>query len=99
MPKFLEEMMGCRRRSKFSAKSAKDSGSSKKLGIFGAREREEKKNYPLGGPHGPRRPVGATSGQAAPSGFLVQGLTPLAIPRCLQVTFLTEKSILFFLDF
>ena len=41
MPKISAEMMGCRRRSKIATKNSKNSGSSKKLGIFEWREREE----------------------------------------------------------
>src|SRR4051812_34499772 len=43
MLKISAEMMCCGRRSKFAAKSTKNSGSSKKLGIFRARERERER--------------------------------------------------------
>ena len=44
MPKISAEMMGCRERSKFAAKSTKNSGSIKKLG-FSDQEREEGRRH------------------------------------------------------
>ena len=49
--------------------------------VFGERERErEEEDIPGGGPVGPRRPMGAARGQAAPAGRLGHWWPPWSAP-------------------
>lgn len=80
MLKFSMQMMGYRERSKFATKNSNNSSSSRKIEIFGVREREGRKKYLERGPGGPRRLVGAARGHAAPGGPLDRGWPPWLAP-------------------
>src|SRR3954470_12321165 len=75
-PKISAQMMGRRERSKFWTESSKNASSRCRTRVLGRKERERKKTYLRVGPVGPRRPVGAARGQAAPAGRLGQWWPP-----------------------
>src|SRR4051812_47052482 len=67
---FLEisaQMMGCGERSKITSTNSKNASSRTRTRVFGEKEREKKTNLEMG-PVGPRRPMGAARGHAAPAG-------------------------------
>src|SRR3954464_696979 len=68
LPKISAQMMGRRERSKFWTESSKNTRTKCRTRVFGERRRRRKKTYLEVGPVGPRRPVGAARGQAAPAG-------------------------------
>src|ERR1041385_345471 len=68
--KISAQMMGRREISKFWTESSKNASSRCRTRVFGRKERERKKTHLKVGPVGPRRPVGAARGQAAPAGRL-----------------------------
>src|SRR4051812_14301675 len=67
--KISARMIGCRERSKIASKNSKNARGSAEL-VFFERKRERKKTHLEMGLVGPRRPVGATRGHAAPAGRL-----------------------------
>src|SRR6187401_3219726 len=85
--KISARMIGCRERSKIASKNSTNARTSAEL-VFSERkrERESKKTHLEVGPVGPRRPMGATRGQAAPAGRLGHWWPPLVSPRCLWIT-------------
>src|ERR1041385_8585771 len=80
--KISAQMMGCGERSKITSKNSKYASSRTKTCVFGERGREGKKTYLERGPMGPRRPVGAGRGHAAPAGRPGHWWLPLVSPRC-----------------
>ena len=74
-------MIGCRERSKIASKSSKNARTSAELVFLERkRERERKKTHLEAGPVGPRRPMGAARGQAAPAGRLGHWWPPWSAP-------------------
>src|ERR1041385_2035080 len=73
-------MVDCRERSKNASKNSKDARTKCRTRVFGERGRRRKKTYLEVGPVGPRRPVGATRGQAAPAGRLGHWWPPWSAP-------------------
>ena len=63
-------MIGCRERSKNRLQEQQERKNKCRTRVFGEKERGRKKTYLEGGLVGPRRPVGAARGQAAPAGRL-----------------------------
>src|SRR4051812_28037062 len=82
LPKISAQMMGHRDRSKFWTESSKNTRTKCRTRVFGERARRRKNTYLVGCPMGPRRPVGAARGQAAPAGRLDHWCPPLVSPRC-----------------
>ena len=97
--KISAQMMGCRERSKNRLQEQQEHKNKCRTRVFGEKERGRKKTYLEGGPVGPRRPMGAARGWAAPAGRLGHWWVPLAGPRSLWVTPDVEIFILIFLEF
>src|SRR4051812_48412062 len=97
--KISARMVGCRERSKISSKNSKNARTKCRTRVFGERRRRRKKTYLEEGHVGPRRPVGAARGQAAPAGRLGHWWPPLVSPWCLWVTPGMEIFIFIFLEF
>jgi hypothetical protein len=97
--KISARMVGCRERSKIASKNSKNARAKCRTRVFGERRRRRKETHLEVGPVGPRRPVGAARGQAAPAGRLGHWWPPLVSPRCLWVTPGMEIFIFIFLEF
>ena len=94
------QMMGCRERSKNRPQEQQEQQEQdQNSGFWKKREREGKKKYLEGGPVGPRRPVGAARGWAAPAGRLGHWWPPLAGPRTFRVSPVVEIFNIIFLEF
>src|SRR4051812_47203802 len=78
--KISAQMMGCGERSKITSKNSKNASSRARTHVFGEKEKERKKTHLEVGPVGPRRPVGAARGQAAPAGLLGHWWPPWSAP-------------------
>ena len=78
--KISAQMIGCRERSKNHLQEQQERKNKCRTRVFGEKERGRKKTYLKGGLVGPRRPVGAARGQAAPAGRLDQGWAPCLAP-------------------
>src|SRR6187399_3498583 len=97
--KISAQMIGCRERSKNRLQEQQECKNRCRTRVFGEKERERKKTHLEAGPVGPRRPMGAARGQAAPAGRLGHWWLPLVSPRCLWVTPGMEIFIFIFLEF
>ena len=97
--KILAQMIGCRERSKNRLLEQQERKNKCRTRVFGEKERGRKKTYLEGGHVGPRRPVGAARGWAAPAGRLGHWLVPLAGSRSFWVTPDVEIFIFIFLEF
>src|SRR3954464_14989876 len=96
--KISAQTIGCRERSKIRLQEQQERKNGCRTRVFGENERERKKTYLEGGHVGPRRPVGAARGWAAPAGRLGHWWVPLASPRHLWFTPDVEIFIFIFLE-
>ena len=78
--KISAQMRGCRERSKNRLQEKQEHKNKCRTRVFGEKERGRKKTYLEGCLVGPRRPVGAARGQAAPAGRLGHWWAPWLAP-------------------
>ena len=97
--KISAQMMGCRERSKNRLQEQQEHKNKTRTRVSGEKERGRKKTYLEGGLVGPRRPVGAARGWAAPAGRLGHWWPLLAGPRTFRDSPVVEIFNIIFLDF